>query len=692
MKVYSGNDTADFTPFSGSVSLCNVAASENGTPVVRVAQGAWPRWASTEVRQCQWSSSDVNSASLSDKLVEHNVLVEACVQGKDGASSASCQSYPSGTIKPVGLLQKYGESGGIRFGLISGSYDNNIAGGVLRRNITRIAGNALASADEISLETGQFNGSVNGIIQHINTVRIAKYSFSTSKYLDCSTYGIGVTTFKGSAARSLTSSRHCSNWGNPLAEMYLEALRYFSGEISPSNQYHTDDDDYFVPGISASDWVSPQTSANPCANCSIILLSTGLNSFDADQFGAANDVPGINGSSGVHSLTDQVGVMESATNPEVHFPGTYLSDKNGGDRQCEETEISKLSDIRGICPELPQLEGGYQIAGLAWHGRKTDLRADLDGVQSVKSYVIQLGDNIPSFTLDVGGRPVTFQPVCQAHSNRSECSLTDVIIQNQTSDGKSGSFLFTWEDSLWGNDYDYDASSSIDYCIGSACSSAIGDTQVQISVRQEAKNAGAETWYSFTVTGTDRDGIYSPLAEDTGSLVSQGQGVAVSHIFNATAGGAATLLPKPIWFAAKYGGFKDLDGDGTPGFDDDGDGHPDPGDSREWDSRINHSGLTGSDGLPDNFFFSRNPSMLATQLEQVLSDISRRVSSATNTALFANNSTGTGALYQALFQPSLEVNGKTVTWGGLLHSLFVDSKGHLREDGNGNDRLDDYST
>ena len=96
--------------------------------------------------------------------------------------------------------------------------------------------------------------------------------------------------------------------------------------------------------------------------------------------------------------------------------------------------------------------------------------------------------------------------------------------------------------------------------------------------------------------------------------------------------------------------------------------------------------------LPDNFFFSRNPSLLAEQLEQVLSDISSRVSSATNAALFANSSTGTGAVYQALFQPSLEVDGKSISWGGLLHSLFIDSKGYIREDGNGNAQLDDYSS
>ncbi len=691
VKVYSGTTEVpvkNLTPFNESaISLCNLAVSQDGAPVVRVASQAWPRWASTEVRQCQWGAQ--NSPPSSKKLAEHNVYIKSCVAGKGAEDSSHCKSYEDGKYKPVGLLQRYGEDGNLRFGLISGSYDKNISGGLLRKNISKLTGNSDTSKDEINISNGVFNGAVKGIIHNINAFRIAKYSYSQSKYLDCSTYGISVGTFTGNASRSTTSNRHCSNWGNPIAEMFLEALRYFSGEDKPSPQYDTDKDSYFNANVSKEDWVKPQTADNACANCSIILLSTGLNSFDTDQFGSANDIPGINGVAGVHKLTDEMGEKEAQTNPSVSIPGVVIADKPGGSRQCEETEISKLSDVKGICSEQPQLAGGYY--GLPWHGRTHDLRPDLNGKQTVKTYAIQLADNVPSFSLDVGGKTVTFQPICMAHSNRSECSLTDVVVQSLADDRKSGKFLFTWEDSLWGNDYDYDASSSIEYCIGSACSPSVGESQVQITVRQEAKNAGAETWYSYTVSGTDKDGIVLPLAVDTGNQSSQGQGQAVATIFNAT-GSSATLLPKPLWFAAKYGGFVDQDGDGTPGYDANGDGAPDVGDNREWDSRNNTTGEIGADGLPDNYFFARNPSLLEYQLGQVLQDISIGLASATNTALVANNRKGVGVIYQALFQPELKVNNRSVSWGGLLHALFIDSKGWLREDSNQNQQLDDYAT
>ena len=201
--------------------------------------------------------------------------------------------------------------------------------------------------------------------------------------------------------------------------------------------------------------------------------------------------------------------------------------------------------------------------------------------------------------------------------------------------------------------------------------------EVRVAVQVDGVFAGLNMRFSYTVTGSSgSDGLQSIYAY---------KGTTAFQVSDFTASGtAAGVLPKPLFLAAKYGGFIDLDGDGSPNHDADGDGSIDTGDNREWDNRNNVTGALGSDGLPDNYFFSRNPALLFSQLGQVLEDISSRVSSATNAALFANSSTGTGAIYQALFQPSLDINGKSVTWGGILHSLFIDSKGYIREDGNGN--------
>ena len=710
-KVYdsrrSGISSLNYTPYNeASISLCNVAAYENGTPTLRVARGAWPRWSSTALVQCQWGRTD--SPSYSEFLTSNNLYIEACVAGKDATTSSRCKTYPNGVSKPVGLLQQYGESGAIWFGLLTGSYDKNISGGILRKNIGKLAGNENSQEDEINLATGQFNDT-RGIIYNINQFRITNYSYSQMLYTDCNTFSISVSSFKQS--RGTSSTRRCSNWGNPLAEMYLESLRYFAGQNLPTNSFDTSNDTRFVLGITRASWANPMDADNACANCSIILLSTGLNSFDADQLGSSVDLPGLNGTASVNALTDAVGEMES----DGGFAGNYLVGGTGNTRHCRSKYLNGLSQAIGVCPEVPQLEGGYHIAGLAWYANTSDLRTDLTGRQSVRTYAIELAESMPSFTLDVDGKAFNFQPVCQASSNfgsgssqfsggGSDCTLIDVVVASLVKDSQGriveGDLTFVWEDSYWGNDYDFDASSRIRFCVGIHCNSIASGPlrtsgfvkdQVRMAVQVTGIYAGLNMRFSYTVTGVNsvEDGLQTSsfvYKTDNNRYYNGEQSVRDFRVSS----GAATTLPKPMFLAAKYGGFVDLDGDQSPGHDGNGDGVVDAGNHREWDTRNNLNGTRGADGIPDNYFFSRNPTLLASQLGQVLEDISSRVSSAANAALFANSSTGTGAVYQALFQPNLEINGKSITWGGILHSLFIDSKGHIREDGNGNARLDDY--
>ncbi|MFK0571725.1 hypothetical protein, partial [Endozoicomonas sp.] len=606
VKVYksssTGLPTENFTPYNNSeISLCSVAGSENGTPEVRVAKDAWPRWASTEVKQCQWGI--VNSPSTSDRLTTNEVYVEACVTDKDAANTDRCKLYSNGNSKPMGLLQQYGESGDIRFGLISGTYDKNISGGLLRRNIGKIAGNTQSSDDEIDLATGRFN-NVEGIIHNINQFRLAKYSFSNNEYTDCNPYGISVSNLK--SGRGTHSSNHCSMWGNPLAELYLEALRYFAGKSSATSSFDTTNDSAFVSDLSREGWANPMSSDSACANCSIIVLSTGLNSFDTDQLSSSSDLPGMSGTSSVNSKTDDVGNHEYGGS----FAGNYLVGGSGSTRQCTSKYLSGLSQAVGLCPEIPQLEGGYQAAGLAFYGNTTDLRTDYVGTQKVKTYAIELAESMPSFTLNVNGKSFTFQPFCQSSSdfngnNISDCSLTDVVIEEQILDASGqliqGSLLFTWEDSLWGNDYDYDASSRIKFCVGDQCNqtadstlntTGFTDDEVRVAVQVDGVFAGLNLRFSYTVTGSSgSDGLQTDYAY-------KGTTAFQTTDFSAS-GSAAGVLPKPLFLAAKYGGFTDLDGDGSPNHDANGDGVADAGDDREWDNRNNLTGALGADGLPD---------------------------------------------------------------------------------------------
>ncbi len=97
-------------------------------------------------------------------------------------------------------------------------------------------------------------------------------------------------------------------------------------------------------------------------------------------------------------------------------------------------------------------------------------------------------------------------------------------------------------------------------------------------------------------------------------------------------------------------------------------------------------------------YYATNTATLNAALGSIFQNIMARTSSASNAAVVSNNNAGEGALYQALYNPELTRNNattgvsSTVSWTGLLHAVFVDSYGYLREDSNGNHQLDNYAT
>ncbi|OED40592.1 hypothetical protein ACH42_15995 [Endozoicomonas sp. (ex Bugula neritina AB1)] len=635
-KIYNGSDIRNYTPYTDATTFCSVR--DNNEPVLRIATGLFPRWATTEITQCQWGRP--LSPVISEERATHRVQVEVCVDGKDANSSTRCKQYPSGHYKPIGILQRYGEDNQIHFGLLSGNYENNRSGGVLRRNIQPFANNTNSANDEVNLSDGTFRTNLNGIVTHISNFRVAR-------------------------------------WDNPISEIYLEAIRYFSGDNSPTSQYNANDANW---GHTTESWVNPLDSSNACASCVIILISSGSNTFDRDDLHhTASDITGFSGVNDLNNKTNELGNIEYGGS----FAGSYYH--GGSDGRCTPKYLSGLSGANGICPDAGKNNGGYAVAGLSFHALTTDLRIDLNGMQNVKTYAIQLGEALPSLTADVNGKFVSFQPL----DSDLKGTFRDLVVEEQAADGSSGKYLFIWED-LPKGDVDYDASSRIEYCVGSACSPSVGPDQIQISDRFEGKASNTDTHaFSYSLFGTSSDGVITPYSVGPGGGRVQGPGDWRDKTYTAI-GSNSAILPKPLFLAAKYGGFTDLDNDGTPNHDANNDGIPD-NDSREWDFRNNTTGALGADGTPDNFFLANNPTLLESQLELILKDISSRISAGSSAALISNSSSGVGAAIQALFRPKITVNDIEISWVGLLHSLFVDSNGHLREDSNSNDRLDDYS-
>ncbi|WP_424683828.1 pilus assembly protein [Frateuria sp. YIM B11624] len=568
-KVYLGTDVNEYTPFTTTntggkgLSLCNVSPTTSSEPQLRVAKGAYTEWASTAREQCRWredvteTGSDINpsdsASNTNDGLGNktYTVRVQVC----DGTSSyreAFCRKYTEtasdGTTtdhwKPAGLLQRYGENGSMRFGLITGTYSKPRAGGVLRRNIGLFAGNGTDTAtcvydpangkvDEVNLQTGQFcntDSGDEGIVNTLSRFRITGWNPDKDNYNDCGTYGIlqrdvdGANGHLDDPGSSSGSAYKCKDSGNPLAEMYAEALRYIGGENTPTSIFNVSDTSInAVSGLPLATWHDPyrdpKDGGNPyCANCSIIVITTGLNSFDSDQIPTVAALPvQADAATTLVGTNEDLAGSDASGSPPKYLVGRYGAlTSNTYQDVCTPYEIDDLALAHGICPDVPSLEGGYQMAGLAYEAWTNDLRKDKTGTQKVQTYAIALAESLPSFTIPVcetgnsiDSCPVDFitiTPACQANNNGSaaldstsgwrSCYLGNLTVGAKTSTTQKdkngnpkvyglpttvityngqrrpvrGSFAITWEDSQWGNDHDNDVIEMLSFCVGSYCS------------------------------------------------------------------------------------------------------------------------------------------------------------------------------------------------------------------------------
>jgi type IV pilus assembly protein PilY1 len=258
-KVYDGAasgaialaDLVQGSPANGAITLCNVSqwpASTNQSgilsttsnpPLLRVAYGnaagrvGYPNWGATEVVQCQWngtanSAGDADRPAGNDTSNAYKVLVERCVANQDGPVSSRCKRYDNNTpsnagddlFKPIGLLQRYGERGQMRFGLMTGSYDNNSHGGVLRQGVDLLG--------EVNVATGKI--TAGSLIGTLDRLRIATYRRASASALGS---GGGYQNCGSYVPASYVKDGRCADWGNPLGEIYLEAVRYLAGASAP---------------------------------------------------------------------------------------------------------------------------------------------------------------------------------------------------------------------------------------------------------------------------------------------------------------------------------------------------------------------------------------------------------------------------------------------------------------------------
>ncbi|MCY0856154.1 hypothetical protein [Cupriavidus sp. D39] len=413
--------------------------SNNAPPEIRAARGNYALWGASERWQCNWASehSATQGANLSNGNLpalsglnasaenppqstrgvgtdgeaagKYYARVQVCIAGLIG--NDNCRAYNSAQ-KPIGLLHTYsGISGSMLFGLMTGTYDRNISGGVLRRN-------AQDFNTEINSTDGTFNTSVKGIVWNINHLRISGYSYNDGTYFDqtdstksdnCNFQQTGIALSGGKNAQGQPAQQgNCSTWGNPMAEVFMESLRYFGGasadatfSVAPATRDQ-------ALGLTTETWKDPLTTANYCTPLNTLVFNASVSSYDGDQLSGFSS---LGTTTTAPSWTDQVGTGEKVDG------NSWFAGSNGTvtDNLCSAKVIGKLSQVLGLCPESPSQQGTFNIAGAAYYAHTNRIRPATNVVSiaapsndttslRVTSYGVQLATNTPRVTVNVGGR------------------------------------------------------------------------------------------------------------------------------------------------------------------------------------------------------------------------------------------------------------------------------------------------
>ena len=624
-----------------------------------------------------------------------STITDYVVRVKVGVPSmpeANCKLYSNGSYKPIGILQRHGESGEMYFGLITGSYAKNLKGGVLRKNIGPIT-------DEIDQTTGQFT-STNGIIKTLNKMRVYRFEYSGYSYANCG----WIATYSLSGA----SDGKCGEWGNPIAEMMYEGLRYYAGTSATSDFTYTSGDDVSL-GLPLATWQNPfdaSTGYSRCAKPFMLVISDINPSYDSDQLPGSyyGTFSGTLGTLNVADLTKEIGVQEGLTGQY------YIGDSEGfSDTSCSPKTVDDFGKIRGLCPEEPTKQGSYYSAAVAYYGHKNDI-SSTTGEQKVTTYTVGLSSPLPRIEIPIGTQTITMVPFAKSAGGYSISStrgnfqptntICDFYVQEITP--VYGKFRINYEDVEQGADHDMDAIIIYEYQVvdggGNPVTVANIEDGVAVSIKLTSEYASGSIIQhcGYIISGTQADGTYLEVRDnDTGAAsdvdfyldtppgIAPNTGPAdtawddnvalpltATRLFYPQSGAsAAQLLENPLFYAAKWGAFDDSNGNNIPDQE------------AEWDKDGN--------GLPDTYFYVVNPLELEKKLNESFASILERTSSGTAASVISGSRTGEGALYQALFYPSLTDSlGNKLNWSGEIYSMFVDHYGNFREDTNNNATLD----
>ncbi len=588
----------------------------------------------------------------------YNVRVEACTGVSEGLRDENCKAYPNHgnpVYKPTGLLHDFGESEEMFFGLLTGSFQKNIAGGTLRRNISSFT-------EEVNPQTGIFT-SANGIVANINRLKVIDFNNDNSPFYNgCnwnSAYHSNPIDYPGG------NSADCSMWGNPVAEMMFETLRYFGGATAAHSAY-----DYGsgsskdkTHSLAKPVWEPPYAAKENggggyqyCARPVMTVLSDINPSYDYKLPGSrhqaiATEATALSGFN-VSTEVDTIGTSEG-----IHGNSYFIGQSNAGNANDAPSpkQIDSLSWARGLSPEEPSKRGTYYSAGVARYGALNKIAGNSSGKNEVMTYAVALASPLPQIRIPTGSGYVTVVPFAKSIKNNGvdinkfvpTNPIVDYYVEeivntgdanfNSTVNGgrPKAKFIINYEDQEVGSDHDMDAIA--EYTVALQAGGA-----VQVDVSTNFKAGSTVQVMGYVISGTTKDGIYievqdtqktntfyplnTPANRDPGfcegkssEWACQALPTATSRTFTPSpSSSTGEFLKDPLWYAAKYG--------------------------------MPKRNPATVEGDPDNYFLVTNATTLQSQLTKAFNDILQRNTSVTSPVVQGNTTEDGTYIYRTDFK------------------------------------------
>ncbi|MDR1109708.1 MAG: hypothetical protein LBP92_03170 [Deltaproteobacteria bacterium] len=682
------------------------------------------------------------------------VTVKVC--SKDEASDKAvapgeqCTLYgdaPNQAYKPTGLLQEYGGNGKMRFGLMTGGFNDSLRakGGIIRNHVASLT-------NSINPATGQFKS--NGLMWAFDKLQIS---------------GRWVYNYEGGNGAILYHD--LNSWGNPMGEMLFESIRYLVGKKAPTSAFSSGENGdrsgatyaespYLMSPInklltanSLTNW-NARPDPSECSKPVVMLISDIDTSFDGDDISGSNDLNSYDLMPGVVNadLPKQFSVapyLNAITKTEgIGGSKKYFVAKSDTD-DCSPKTITSLDNVKGLCPMGPSYKGTYAVAAAAYYAHTHNMSRTANKMP-VDIYSVTMSAAFPELKLDLkDGRQVSVLPLNTTNRCSSglynACdkilSFLNYFLTDMETDKNGLPISFTiqvnFSDFGMGDDWEMDmvveykvvlltdSSTNAKFRSASNLNTLAGNANY---VSGELRNKGANYYFIQNPTNVLTMDDMVDLNDITVS------GVAVFSKLHRTASGGSHGLGYTISGTTHDGTYLDLNLGAPPASNfltppgcayTNG---PSPcktnpntstqirtfsfsasGSNNEvlqnpmW-MAAKYGGFKDSNnnGVPDpgeweneagepkNYFQATNIAELPDKLTEAFRSIARSISTGTATSASVNSVLGGGISVQTAYYPEYtnpDDDSQKVRWVGTVYGLFVDKYGNLREDSNGDHKL-----